>query len=599
VKEKSTVTLTPNHTTSHSPPTYRTRQSLARIQPSAELSRRNHDTTFHRVAKSAPLPDTRHSFLPSLHTAIMADITVDAGSSLAASIQRAAQAKLMENGWAPEETDTTLSEYVTMMLVNGKDMAGVQSELGGELLGVGEDDPDVAAFSRWLFDEARNLSGQGASTLQQQQPTAEGMSANGNGEASAMQVEMMGDVGPGEAVPSGPKAMRNGSDGGRGRGRGGRMLGQLNRSMDRSSDDPLRRIKGAASGAGRIDSHSGRPPRGPRGGGVANGVQRMMNGGARGGAMGGAAAGGNAMMNVPQDQQMMFVQMMEMQAQMMAQMMQNGQAPNFGAPQSGGGRGGRGGRGGKSMFDRMDKKARHSTPGTQDDAASSNGGMDIDRPLEPEKKAPFDTMCKFNLRCLNADCPFAHQSPANTRPHLHVDMSDTCAYGPACTNNKCMGKHPSPAQRQAYSASSKSEVECKFYPNCSAGAQCPFKHPETRPCRNGADCKVEGCPFAHSTIACRYNPCTRRDCPYKHAEGQKRGTFSDKVWTSEGDGSAGIQEAMNGGGSTNGTSERFAGLAQTGDVAEELILPGQNGGASMTAPAAEVGMGEVGQDVVA
>ncbi|KAK0338159.1 oxygen-dependent protoporphyrinogen oxidase [Friedmanniomyces endolithicus] len=538
----------------------------------------------------------------------MGDIQVDAGSALAQTIQAAAQAKLMENGWAPEENDTTLSEYVTMMLVNGKDMQGVQSELGGELLGVGEDDPQVAEFTRWLFDQARSLSGHSAAVPVLVDAGMEGapMSTTEGADALSIMDEQMGDAAVDGAYvqtalfppkrgltlsrPSGPKAMRNGSEPTRGRGRRGRMLGQMNRSMDRAQDDPLRRIKGAASGAGRVDGHANRAPRGPRGQGAASGIQRAMNGG--GGARGGhnmQQAMNNPMMNqMPQDQQMMFMQMMEMQANMMANMMQNGgQSPA--TPTNGmGGGGAHRGRGGKSMFDRIDKRGggthrggRHTTTQDGDDTASS--GMDIDRPLEPERTTsnPFDTMCKFNHKCLNPDCPFAHQSPANTRPGISLDMSDTCPFGPACQNTKCLSRHPSPAQRSggataasAMGAASgaKSEVVCRFYPNCSAGAQCPFKHPDQRACRNGADCSVDGCPFAHSRIACRYNPCTRRECPYKHAEGQRRGVFADKVWTAEGDGSAGAQEAMGG-----GKSGRFAGLAEEAG-GEELILPGQQEG---------------------
>lgn len=515
----------------------------------------------------------------------MAGVAVEAGSALAQQIQNAAQAKLMENSWAPEETDTTLSEYVTMMLVNGKDMQGVQSELGSELLGLGEDDPQVAEFTRWLFDQARQLSGQGAPAAERDQSMEAEAAENGGMD------EQMGEAAPVDGAyvepahsldfqltsfrPSGPRAMRNGSD--RGRGRGGRMLGQMNRQMDRNSDDPLRRIKGAAGGAGRIDAHAGRAPRGPRGGNLANGVQRMMNGGGRGGHM---AQMNNPMMGqLPQDQQMMFMQMMEMQANMMAQMMGNSQTP----PSSGGYRGGRGG---KSMFDRMDKRGQHKArSGTPGDESGSTGGMEIDRPLEPERGAPFDTMCKFNLKCLNPDCPFAHQSPANTRAHINLDMTDTCSYGAACTNNKCLARHPSPAKRSAFVASAKSEVVCKFFPNCSAGNQCPFKHPSTPACRNGADCKVEGCPFSHSQIACRYNPCTRRDCLYKHAEGQKRGAFSDKVWTAE-DGSAGIME-QEGANTTEGKANRFAELAQNGEANEELIIPGQANGAGEAHGSAE------------
>ncbi|KAK5687584.1 oxygen-dependent protoporphyrinogen oxidase [Elasticomyces elasticus] len=557
----------------------------------------------------------------------MAPFALEAGSPLATAIQSAAQAKLIENGWAPEESDTTLSEYVTMMLVNGKDEQGVRSELGGELLGVGEEDEMVAAFVGWLFGEARRLSA--AESGGDAAGGDEGMGLD-NGEGApvtttmmeAQQSEVVGDEAMGEAgavdgAPSGPKAMRdptqqsptrsnnnNAQPSRGGRGRGNRMLGQLNRNMDRNSssqpeNDPLRRIKGAASGAGRIDGHANRQqnaPRGPRGGALANGVQRAMNGGrgggrggmgGMGGGMGMAGMGGMEGMGGTQEQQAMMMQMMEMQANMMATMMANGGSLP-GSPgmqnQNGGSFAPRGGRGGRSMADRISGRggrggARNgtSTQNGDGEGGSVGGGMDIDRPLEPEKKPLFDTMCKFNLKCLNPDCGFAHQSPANTRAGISLDMSDTCSYGPACQNTKCLSRHPSPALRNGgaagygggagFAAGGKAEVVCRFYPNCSAGAACPFKHPDTRPCRNGADCSVEGCGFAHSSIACRYNPCVRAECPYKHAAGQRRGAFSDKVWTAE-DGSAGIMG--------EGKSERFAGLAGDGGAGEEeLILPGK------------------------
>ncbi|KAK3625047.1 oxygen-dependent protoporphyrinogen oxidase [Elasticomyces elasticus] len=580
----------------------------------------------------------------------MAPFTLEAGSPLATAIQSAAQAKLIENGWAPEESDTTLSEYVTMMLVNGKDEQGVRSELGGELLGVGEEDEMVAAFVGWLFGEARRLQGGAGGDEAMGLDDGEGAPVTTT-MIEAQQSEVVGDESMGEAgavdgayvsththkfpnkdelplthatnSPSGPKAMRdpaqqsptrsnNNSQPTRGgRGRGGRMLGQLNRNMDRNSssqpeNDPLRRIKGAASGSGRIDGHANRQnaPRGPRGGALANGVQRAMNGGrggGRGGAMGGMGGMGNMggmggmdMNGMPQEQQAMMMQMMEMQANMMATMMANGGSlpgsPGLHNNQNGGGGGfpPRGGRGGRSMADRI--SGRGGRGGARNGAVSQNGtdgegsvgGMDIDRPLEPEKKPLFDTMCKFNLKCLNPDCGFAHQSPANTRAGISLDMSDTCSYGPACQNTKCLSRHPSPALRNnggaaggygaaaGFGGGSKAEVVCRFYPNCSAGAACPFKHPDTRPCRNGADCSVEGCTFAHSSIACRYNPCVRAECPYKHAAGQRRGTYGDKVWTAE-DGSAGIM----------GRSDRFAELAEGEGAAEELILPGKSNGEAM------------------
>ncbi|KAK5129341.1 hypothetical protein LTR08_003571 [Meristemomyces frigidus] len=596
----------------------------------------------------------------------MASLQVEAGSAVAQGIQVAAQAKLMAAGWAAEENDTTLSEYVTMMLVNGKDVGGVQAELGGDLLGVGEDDPAVADFTAWLFQHAQALSGQGASAPQQG-PGVSGMAATPPAKEELQQIqsvvdEQMGDAAPAAdgvyvapplipnplladaAVytqdlcpgytpsyyirsptnryrPSGPKAMRNGSDATRGRGRGGRLLGQMNRNMDRSQDDPLRRIKGAASGgAGRVDAHASRAPRGPRGQNVANGVQRMMNGG-RGGHPAAMAQQMNPMAaqqtgglgQLDSSTQMQFMQMMEMQATMMANMLQNGgQMPHI---HNNGGAFQPSPRGGKSLFDRMDSSTKRGGRGSASSASfpnkshhqprpdGSDGAMDIDRPLTDTttstSKPAFDTMCKFNHKCLAPTCPFAHQSPANTRAAQTLDLTDTCTFGAACQNSKCLARHPSPASRNGGGAAAaayasgiggssggfgKAEVDCKFYPNCSAGPACPFRHPDTRACRNGADCGVPGCGFAHSGIACRYNPCTRAECPYRHAAGQRRGGFEDKVWT------AGGEEGEEGGGAHmaggepvdgqlgGGKMGRFAGLkAREGEV-EELILPAGGGG---------------------
>jgi hypothetical protein len=33
---------------------------------------------------------------------------------------------------------------------------------------------------------------------------------------------------------------------------------------------------------------------------------------------------------------------------------------------------------------------------------------------------------------------------------------------------------------------------------------------------------------------CKFNPCLNAACPFKHADGQKRGKFEDKVWVANG-----------------------------------------------------------------
>ncbi|KAJ8605772.1 hypothetical protein MRB53_041329 [Persea americana] len=252
----------------------------------------------------------------------MAGSTIEAGGALARAIQSAVQLKLMEKGWVIEENDSTLSEYVTNMIVDGKDLKNIQNEMGTELLGVGEDDPEVVEFAKWLGEQVQTLS------TQQQQSMAVGSAAvaNMSGSTGAEQVSAQSVVLdkilrwmtplfpwkerklfllrvfphriPSHSLfrsvsmiltylsPTGPKSMRNG---GAGRGpRGGRILGQLNKHLDRSQElpDNLRRIKGAANGhGGRINAHSSRDghARGPKGAGIAHGLQRMANGGARGG----------------------------------------------------------------------------------------------------------------------------------------------------------------------------------------------------------------------------------------------------------------------------------------------------------------------------
>lgn len=286
----------------------------------------------------------------------------------------------------------------------------------------------------------------------------------------------------------------------------------------------------------------------------------MMNGGGRGG-RGGALGGMNSMMQstnnmmsqIDPSSHMALMQMMEMQANMMQQMLQNGQLS--GAAQQNG-------QAGKSLFDRVDKRANgtfknRQTRNTESQNGDAASGMDVDT-----KKEPFDNVCRFNINCTNPVCPYAHQSPA-APPGQTIDMADTCSFGAACQNAKCSGRHPSPAQRTQHL---KQEVDCKFFPNCT-NPNCPFKHPDRPPCRNGADCQVPGCPFTHSKIMCRYTPCTKPSCPFKHVEGQ-RGVYKDKVWTA--DGVPGGEEEENA-----GRSNRFAGFSENQGQAEELILPGQ------------------------
>lgn len=531
------------------------------------------------------------------------------GSPLVEALRTAMQPKLAETGWTSGADDTTLSDYIILMIINGNDEQTLASELANDLLDLGPDSGDAVRFSRWLFDTMDSLrnkmSGNGGqdetvvpdapvqsqteNTQNVQEPQAASNDAPMNLEAptdtqpqtntqDSEMGEAASELNP-IAIPTGPKAMRNGSGSGipskapRG---DKRMLNQLNRHLDRDNDSPLHRIRGT-SGTGRINSHSSRePPKGPRNSQVGRGIAAMQNGRGMGGqamgamgaannmaAMGGipaigsvnnmAAMGGMPPMGMPgmapmpdlshltPQQRLAMYQIFEQQAQMMHQVF-NGQAPtpHFNPNFQGGTRPGpKPQSNGKSIFDSRDKtfKGKHNLPPStkftkkqgQDEKmadVSSPGASGDSNEMEVDsgRTDPTTTMCRFNLSCTKADCPFAHQSPA-APSGTTVDMNDTCSFGIACTNHKCVGKHPSPAQRKHH----QTEVDCIFYPNCRDMVNCPYRHPSMPPCRNGADCTVPNCKFAHSKVMCRFSPCMNKFCSYKHAEGQKK-TFEDKVW---------------------------------------------------------------------
>lgn len=81
-------------------------------------------------------------------------------SPLAHALDSAIQPKLVEVGWSTSADDSSLSEYIILMLVNGKTQDQIASELSGDLLNLGPDDPGARDFSQWLFDQADSLNAQ-------------------------------------------------------------------------------------------------------------------------------------------------------------------------------------------------------------------------------------------------------------------------------------------------------------------------------------------------------------------------------------------------------------------------------------------------------
>lgn len=320
-----------------------------------------------------------------------------------------------------------------------------------------------------------------------------------------------------------------------------RMIGQLSKAMDRSNETSLHRVR-PQQGTERINTHGRQTPKGPRSD-PPRGPRMQPNGRPMGGQNANMANGG--MMQMTPQQQMQLMAMFEQQAQMMAQIMppqmqgmvQPAINPAF---QNGGGQ-----PQGRSLFDRVEGNPHRPNAYNPRNGNTFNasrkpqttngdhqmGNDEISSSMEVESSQPnenpHETVCKFNLKCTKKDCPFAHQSPV-APIGTTIDVNDSCPFGAACKNKKCVGRHPSPFQRVAHA----SEQDCKFFPNCT-NATCPFRHPTMPMCKNGADCNREGCKFTHVRIMCKFNPCLNPECPYKHAEGQKRGKYGDKVWTAE------------------------------------------------------------------
>ncbi|KAJ5669467.1 hypothetical protein N7462_010537 [Penicillium macrosclerotiorum] len=465
------------------------------------------------------------------------------GSPLAVAVSQVLGPKLVEIGWSSDDAqDSTVIDYIVLMLVNGKTQEEIAAELANDFLGLADDSAASAAeFSRWLFEQVEILNQQinggssGANGFGAQQvpsvmeqepiPTISGQDAE------------MGDAG--DSIPTGPKAMRNGRQGGR-----GRLLNQINRNLDRANDNALHRVRGQ-QGNGRIGGHGQNQQNRGRGRGGRNNGGMGMHGN----------MGGGMMQQMSPENQMQIMAMLEEQAKMMSQLMPGFVPPAVNPAFQNGGQQGR------SLFDRVERQGRRGgkNQGRGGHHSRNKGAegadVDMDASMDGDQdESNTDNICRFNLRCTRKDCPFAHQSPVAPEG-TSIDVADVCSFGAACKNRKCTGRHPSPAVKSAHQA----EEMCRFFPNCT-NPHCHFKHPDMPLCRNGADCKDEGCKFTHVSTACRFNPCMNRSCPYKHADGQ-RGAFTDKVWTASG----------------NHVSERK--FVQDENVQEELIKPDNADGA--------------------
>jgi hypothetical protein len=107
-------------------------------------------------------------------------VEVAVNTPLAEALNAVIQPKLVEVGWSTGGVDdSALSEYIILMLVNGKTQDQIASELSGDLLQLGPDDPGAIEFSAWLFERV--------DALNQQLNAAQPSSANSNTTSPAQQ----------------------------------------------------------------------------------------------------------------------------------------------------------------------------------------------------------------------------------------------------------------------------------------------------------------------------------------------------------------------------------------------------------------------------
>lgn len=88
-------------------------------------------------------------------------VAIELNTPLADALNAAIQPKLEEYGWATGGgEDAALTEYIILMLVNGKTQNEVAQELSADLLGLDPNDAGLLDFCTWLFTTIDSLAAQ-------------------------------------------------------------------------------------------------------------------------------------------------------------------------------------------------------------------------------------------------------------------------------------------------------------------------------------------------------------------------------------------------------------------------------------------------------
>jgi len=97
--------------------------------------------------------------------------TIAPDTPAAQALSNAVHAKLVEEGWTQDD-DTSLAEYIVLMLANGKTQDQIASELAGELL---QDATGTTEFAQWLFQQVDRMQD---ASQQSEKPVAQEQSSS-------------------------------------------------------------------------------------------------------------------------------------------------------------------------------------------------------------------------------------------------------------------------------------------------------------------------------------------------------------------------------------------------------------------------------------
>lgn len=110
-------------------------------------------------------------------------VEVIPNTPLADAIISSVQPKLLDVGWGSGgPDDAALAEYIVLMLVNGKTQDEIASDISGELLNLGPDDPVAKDFASWLFQEVDAINNRLNGPPAQEQSAPEAMQISGANE---------------------------------------------------------------------------------------------------------------------------------------------------------------------------------------------------------------------------------------------------------------------------------------------------------------------------------------------------------------------------------------------------------------------------------